>query len=187
MNEDSKQNNKGTSNKNQAKDREKLEFCFEIGKIAYEQEQSRMESIKNKAENLVKYSTLILGIVNLAVSLVINGALIVNVTEIMSIMYLITVAFVLCCIITTLLTQKPSLVRIFPDGVVMIETMQVEKEDYNGKEKQLYQQILMYTECTRTLNMNNEKSIKLLRFAYVFYVLSILILAILMMYSLQIV
>lgn len=84
-----------------------LKYCLEIGKEAYKQEESRTESIKMRAENIVKYSTIFVAIANLVVSLVSKGALeVADVLAPIKILYVCLMIAIIICIILALLHKN---------------------------------------------------------------------------------
>lgn len=164
-----------------------LKYCLEIGKEAYKQEESRTESIKMRAENIVKYSTIFVAIANLVVSLVSKGALeVADVLAPIKILYVCLMIAIIICIILALFAQKPTLTEMFPDGVWMMEEIHSRQEEYAYENERIYDMILRYTSRTRVMKKSNDSSLKLVTASYVLYILSVILLTCLLINTVRI-
>lgn len=163
-----------------------LKYCLEIGKEAYAQENTRTETLKMRTENIVKYSTVFVAIANLVVSLVDKGALGVSVSLPVKALYIGLMAAIIVCIILALIAQRPVLTEMFPDGVWMLEEVRSHQDEYQYENERIYELVLRYAGRTRTMKKNNDISFKLVTASYVLYILSIILLAVLLVVTLNV-
>lgn len=177
----------GTINKEEyERETEQLNYCLKIAIEAYRQENARSENIKMRAENLVKYSTIFVAIANLVVSLMNKGALGINVTVGSKIIYICLMITIILCIVLALFSQRPVLTEMFPDGVWMFEEIRSHQDKYKYENERIYELLLRYTSSKRTIKESNDTSIRFIIVSYILYILSIILLTILLIFTVQV-
>ena len=166
---------------------EQLKYCLEIGKEACKQEESRTESIKMRAENIVKYSTIFVAVANLVISLVNQGALeTADIQVSVKMLYIGLMLAMIICIILAFIAQKPTRTEMFPDVAWMLEEILSQRENYEYENQRIYDMLLRYTSRTITMKKSNDSSLILVTASYVLYILSVILLMCLLVMTVRI-
>ena len=93
---------------------------------------------------------------------------------------------IIVCIILALVAQRPVLTEMFPDGVWMLEEVRSHQDEYQYENERIYELVLRYAGRTRIMKKNNDTSFKLVTASYVLYILSIILLAVLLVVTLNV-
>lgn len=151
-----------------------LRQCLEIGKEAYTQELSRQKTIINKAEYLMKFHTLLIAILNLSLPLIIKYVELKN-SALWRVFYILTMACLLMGIIFTLLIQRPRKIAMFQTGTSVLKEVQKKGDLAYTEDEWLYKKLLLSDRMTLSLERANNFSVRWIVMAYVFFVLSIIL------------
>lgn len=151
-----------------------LRQCLEIGKEAYTQELSRQKTIINKEEYLMKFHTLLIAILNLSLPLIIKYVELKN-SALWRVFYILTMACLLMGIIFTLLIQRPRKIAMFQTGTSVLKEVQKKGDLAYTEDEWLYKKLLLSDRMTLSLERANNFSVRWIVMAYVFFVLSIIL------------
>lgn len=166
-----------------AEELDKLKYCLKIGQVSYDQEKERLKSLDKRAENLIKYSTLLIAVTNLVVSLAGKAFFQIKDTPCVKNLYIILMLVIIGCLVLSLISQRPGKIKIFPDGKWMFENMQKENGKYATEQERVYELILRYSCSTNSLQKLNSCTMVFLGIAYFLYILSIVLLMILLVFT----
>lgn len=149
-----------------------LKNVLTIAEEAYQQEQERMKSLNQKADNLTRYVSIFLVLLNIILPLV------VKYTQIKFILALLAYIFVcvpsIISLICAVKEQRLSKMCRFPDGHSLIEV--ASEENLNSNVEWLKYKISQYDLAIKILEENNDEKVKDIKRGYGNYILSVIML-----------
>lgn len=154
---------------------QKISFVLGLVKISYEQELERLKRINQKADNLTKYISIYLVMLNLVVPLIIKE----NIVLIFSpwICYLLTVIPAVFSLVIAVVAQVFDKITLFPMGYSLENDIIDNPEEYDSILKLESKEIALYDDVITEIEKNNDLKIRYIIVGYVFYVISVIALA----------
>lgn len=154
---------------------QKISFVLELAKISYEQELERLKRINQKADNLTKYISIYLVMLNLVIPLVIKENIVLTFSP--WICYLLTVIPAVLSLIIAVITQAFDKITLFPMGYSLENDIIDNPEEYDSTLKLESKQIALYDDAITEIEKNNDLKIRYIIAGYVFYTISAIALA----------
>lgn len=149
-----------------------LKNVLAIAEEAYQQEQERMKSLNQKADNLTRYVSIFLVLLNIILPLV------VKYTQIKFILAVFAYIFVcvpsIISLIFAIKEQRLSTICRFPDGHSLIKV--ASEENLKTNDEWLKYKISQYDLAIKTLEQNNDEKVKDIKIGYGSYILSVIML-----------
>ena len=154
---------------------QEIRFVLEFAKISYEQELERLKRINRKADNLTRYISIYLVMLNLVISSIIKGHIILNFSP--WVCYLLTVIPAVLSLIIAVIIQAFDKITLFPMGYSLENDIIDNPEEYDSTLKLESKQIALYDDAITEIEKNNDSKIRCIIAGYVFYIISVIALA----------
>lgn len=148
---------------------------FNITQEAYKQEQERIKSLNLKADNLTRYISIYLVMLNAIVLLIFKYAVLNIFIAVMA----YVLVFIPSIISLFLATRVQSLSKIsrFPDGYLLDERTK-DNDDFDNDIDWIILTITEYNKAIKVLECDNDNKAKYIKWAYVMYDLAIVLMTI---------
>ncbi|MDE7436123.1 MAG: hypothetical protein K2N01_09955 [Lachnospiraceae bacterium] len=158
---------------------QKIGFVLDLVKVSYEQEMDRLKRINQKADNLTKYISIYLVMLNLVVPLIIKK----NIALMLSpwICYLLAVVPAVVSLIIAVATQALDKVTLFPMGYSLENDIIDNPKEYDSDIKLESKQIALYDDAIMEIEKNNDLKIRYIIGGYVFYSIAVIALAVIVL------
>lgn len=157
----------------------KYSFVLELVKISYEQELERLKRINQKADNLTKYISIYLVMLNLVVPVIIKEDIVLVFSP--RICYILTIIPAIISLVIAVIIQAFDKITLFPRGYTLENDIIDNPEEYNSSLKREAKQIALYDDATTKIEDNNNLKIRYVIWGYVSYIISIIALAIIIL------
>lgn len=154
---------------------QKISFVLELVKISYEQELERLKRINQKADNLTKYISIYLVMLNLVIPLIVNKNIVLTFSPWLC--YLLAVIPAVLSFIIAVIIQAFDRITLFPMGYSLENDIIDNPQEYDSALKLESKQIALYDDAITEIEKNNDLKIRYIIVGYVLYTVSIIALA----------
>lgn len=144
-----------------------MQHCLQMAKDSYQQEKERSKRISDKADYLIKYITILSGILTLCIKIFENSLETLNeqkyynyVMVIMVVLFVITIALLLS-------VMRPVKVILLPTGTMYLKAIQNDNSNFNEMWKYIYYETVQYSKATARLEKINKINVILIMIAYI--------------------
>ncbi len=163
---------------------QKIDFVLDMVKISYEQELERLKRINQKADNLTKYISIYLVMLNIVVSLVVKENMSLTIAPWLC--YLLTIVPAVISLIIVVVTQAFDRLTFFPKGESLENDIIDNPAEYDSDLKLVSKQVALYDNVIMEIEKNNKRKIIFVIVGYIFYAISVVALAGLVLNALMI-
>lgn len=152
-------------------------FVLDLVKISYEQELERLKRINQKADNLTKYISIYLVMLNLIVPLIIQKKIAVAIAPWLC--YVLTIVPAVVSLVIAVIAQAIDKLTLFPTGESIENDIVDCPKDYDSDLKLQSKQIALYDDAISEIEKNNDSKIRCIISGYIFYAISVIAFAVL--------
>lgn len=161
-----------------------LDFCTQLGKQAYKQEEKREQDIRKRADYLFKWLTFIVSIFNLSIPFIVKAENINYKNAVFIFLYVSIMILFTAAIILVVLAEYPQKKKYFPLGTELLKKAKEDMTKFTDETDLQYQSILYTDVMTKKMSGNNDRLVKLLKGAYLDLMLVMILMVIFILYIL---